>query len=115
MEEPYSDEEIIKPITYKKKRSKNEEKGPKKITPKEAAKLRKETISESHRMIRESNVSLPYHKPKSFTLKEFLSRRPKLTSAVPINVSTPPSVAIKLCAEKLAVISLVKPIQLVTN
>ncbi|KAJ8972250.1 hypothetical protein NQ314_000268 [Rhamnusium bicolor] len=83
------DDEVIKPKHYKKKckPKKNEEENPKK------------------RMVREMNVSLPYHKPKSYTLKEFLSRRPKLISASTPATRTPPSVAIKMSTEQLVVIS----------
>jgi hypothetical protein len=34
-------------------------------------------VSESQRMVRESMASLPYHKPKQRSLKEFLSARPR--------------------------------------
>ncbi|CAG9837231.1 unnamed protein product [Diabrotica balteata] len=100
-----SDEDVIKPVKYKKKSKPNEEGEPKKMSGKEAAELRKEIQSESQRMKRESNISLPYHRPKSFTLKEFLSRRPKLASAVPLAAKTPPSVAIKMSMEQLEVVS----------
>lgn len=75
------------------------------MTGKEAAELRKEIKSESQRMIREKNISLPYHKPKSYTLKEFLSKRPKFSSALPISEKMPPSVAIKMSTEQLTVVS----------
>ncbi|KAK8738737.1 hypothetical protein OTU49_003648 [Cherax quadricarinatus] len=38
----------------------------------------REIHSESQRMVRESQISLPYHKPKQRTLKEFLNRRKKV-------------------------------------
>ncbi|XP_028135625.2 claspin isoform X2 [Diabrotica virgifera virgifera] len=100
-----SEEDVIKPVKYKKKSMPKEEGEPKKMSGKEAAELRKEIQSESQRMKRESNISLPYHRPKSFTLKEFLSRRPKLASAVPMAAKTPPSVAIKMSIEQLKVVS----------
>ncbi|XP_072390290.1 uncharacterized protein Claspin [Diabrotica undecimpunctata] len=100
-----SDEDVIKPVKYKKKSKPKEEGEAKKMSGKEAAELRKEIQSESQRMKRESSISLPYHRPKSFTLKEFLSRRPKLASAVPIAAKTPPSVAIKMSIEQLEVVS----------
>lgn len=31
--------------------------------------------SESQRMAREANVRVPYHRPKQYSLKQFLSRR----------------------------------------
>lgn len=73
------------------------------MTPKEAAELRKEIQSESQRMLREKNVSLPYHKPKSHSLRDFLARRPKL--AVLGIARAPPSVAIKMSTEQLEIIS----------
>lgn len=36
--------------------------------------------SETQRLIRESEVSLPYHNPKQRTLQEFLNRRKVITS-----------------------------------
>lgn len=71
------------------------------MTGKDAQNLRKEIQSESQRMLRESRVSLPYHKPKQFTLKEFLSKRPKLASGMSLPVQVPPSVAIKMQKEQL--------------
>ncbi|XP_030763518.1 claspin-like [Sitophilus oryzae] len=78
---------------------------PKPMTPKEAAELRKEIQSESQRMLREKNVSLPYHKPKPRSLKEFLARRPKLATATSIIGKAPPSVAIKMSTEQLELVS----------
>lgn len=75
------------------------------MTGKDALKLRKEIQSESQRMIRETRVSLPYHKPKQFSLKEFLSRRPTLSSTLNMTVKLPASVAIKMPKEQLEVIS----------
>lgn len=75
------------------------------MTGKQAAELRKEIKSENQRMLREKNISLPYHKPKSYTIKEFLSKRPKFSSAVPMNVKVPPSVAIKMSTEQLTLVS----------
>lgn len=75
------------------------------MTGKEALQLRKEIESESQRMLRETKVSLPYHKPKQFTLKEFLSKRPKLSSAVTLTAKVSPSVAMKMPQEQLEVIS----------
>lgn len=74
------------------------------MTGKDALKLRKQIQSESQRMLRETRISLPYHKPKQFTLQEFLSKRPKLSSAVTLNTKMPPSVAIKMQQEQLEVI-----------
>ncbi|KAL1512938.1 hypothetical protein ABEB36_002437 [Hypothenemus hampei] len=75
------------------------------MTAKDAAELRKEIQSESQRMLRERNISLPYHKPKSRSLKEFLTKRPKLGSIVTSMETVPPSVAIKMSIEQLELIS----------
>ena len=47
--------------------------------------------SETQRLIRESHLSLPYHRPKQRTLEEFLNRK-KMTSSIPKNLT---------CAEKV--------------
>ncbi|XP_069171556.1 claspin isoform X2 [Procambarus clarkii] len=39
----------------------------------------REIYSESQRMVRDSQISLPYHKPKQRTLTEFLNRRKKVS------------------------------------
>ncbi|VEN59666.1 unnamed protein product [Callosobruchus maculatus] len=99
------EEENIRPVKYKRKSQSKRKDEPKKMTRKDAQVLNKQIQAESQRMIREMNVTLPYHKPKQFTLKEFMSSRPKLASAVPLDVKVRPSVAIKLCSEKLEEIS----------
>ncbi|XP_066138261.1 claspin-like [Euwallacea fornicatus] len=79
---------------------------PYKMTPKEAAEQRKVIQSESQRMVREKDISLPYHKPKPRSLQEFLSRRPRLSKAAESESSrAPPSVAIKMSNEQLELIS----------
>ncbi|XP_066244848.1 claspin-like [Euwallacea similis] len=79
---------------------------PHKMTPKEAAEQRKVIQSESQRMVREKDISLPYHKPKPRSLQEFLSRRPRLSRAAESESSrAPPSVAIKMSNEQLEFIS----------
>lgn len=72
---------------------------------KEASKQRDEIRSESQRMLRESNISLPYHRPKYFTLKDFLAKRPKFASAVPLGSKMPTSMAIKMSVQQLEVIT----------
>ncbi|XP_011496526.1 PREDICTED: claspin [Ceratosolen solmsi marchali] len=47
--------------------------------------------SETQRLMRESEVSLPYHRPKQRSLQEFLSRK-KMMSEIPTNLT---------CAEKV--------------
>ncbi|EFA06121.1 hypothetical protein TcasGA2_TC008964 [Tribolium castaneum] len=97
------DETELPPTVYRKSR-KNADK-PKRMTPQEAAKQKIEIQSESQRMLRESNVSLPYHKPKSYTIKEFLQKRAKLASALPLIPKAPPSVAIKMSKDQLEEVS----------
>lgn len=75
------------------------------MTAQEAAKQKTEIHSESQRMLREANVSLPYHKPKSYTIKEFLEKRAKLASALPLIPKAPPSVAIKMSKDQLEQVS----------
>jgi len=47
--------------------------------------------SETQRLLRETGVSLPYHRPKQRTLQEFLNRKKILTS-----LPKAPSTAAKL-------------------
>ncbi|KAF7279020.1 hypothetical protein GWI33_007661 [Rhynchophorus ferrugineus] len=103
-----SQHEDKKKYTKSQKRTKDQTKTKedlKPMTAKEAADQRVEIQAESQRMLREKNVSLPYHKPKTHSLKEFLARRPKLASAIPDIGKTPPSVAIKMSTEQLELIS----------
>ena len=48
--------------------------------------------SESNRMLREREISLPYHRPKALSLKDIMSRRkPAVSSdgkALPIKMSS---------------------------
>ncbi|XP_023245505.1 claspin-like isoform X2 [Copidosoma floridanum] len=53
--------------------------------------------SETQRLIRESQVSLPYHRPKQRTLQEFLNRK-KISGIIPQNLT---------CAEKVRMLSAV--------
>lgn len=73
------------------------------MTGKEAAEQRLEIQSDSQKRVRESRVSLPYHKPKSYGIKEFLQRRPRLASAIPTNTSSRPSIAMKMTMQQLEV------------
>lgn len=68
-------------------------------------KQRNEIFSETQRMLRESRVSLPYHVPKTRTIKEFLTKRPKFAIDLSNskNVSTP--IAIKMSKSQLEMIS----------
>lgn len=75
------------------------------MTVKDAQEQRKLIQSESQRMLREKHISLPYHKPKTHSLQEFLARRPKLSKATADLVKAPPSVAIKMSMDQLEKIS----------
>ena len=44
----------------------------------------KEIYSESNRMLRESAVGLPYHRPRQRTLDEFLNRKKNLPDVLPV-------------------------------
>ncbi|XP_065168149.1 claspin-like [Atheta coriaria] len=105
--ESSDDERQIQPLAYKKKpKKKGEEPEEKRMTAKEAAEQRKEIESVSQRMLRESHVSLPYHKPKQRSLREFLQNRPKFASSVPSDISkVPAAVAIKMSREQLDFVS----------
>lgn len=51
------------------------------MTAKQAMENMKKIKSESNRMLREKEVSLPYHRPRALTLKDIMNRRkPALTS-----------------------------------
>lgn len=65
--------------------------------------------SESQRMAREAQVSVPYHRPKQHTLQEFLNRRALYKPTVGSNASEDPAMgrrkaaaAIKMTPEQLA-------------
>lgn len=75
------------------------------MTAKQAAQERLEIHAESQRRTREANVSLPYHRPKTRTITEFLKKRPCLATAVPISSKIPASVAVKMSAQELALMS----------
>ncbi|XP_055612911.1 claspin-like, partial [Uranotaenia lowii] len=53
----------------------NSEDRPQRMTAKAAMEQMKVIQSESQRMTRESQISVPYHRPKQHTLQEFLNRR----------------------------------------
>ncbi|XP_044728929.1 claspin [Chrysoperla carnea] len=77
-----------------------------KMTGKEAQIQRLEIASASQRRLRESRLSLPYHKPKQRTLKEFLKIRPKISDPVPEDLKNMSSVnAIKLASIRTTEIS----------
>lgn len=72
------------------------------MTGKEALEQRRQIKSESQRMVRESRVSLPYHRPKSHTLQEFLQRRSRVGDVITVPPNTPTTFAIKMSSEQLA-------------
>ncbi|KAF2898057.1 hypothetical protein ILUMI_08118 [Ignelater luminosus] len=90
------------------KKSAREEPFGKSMTVKQAMKQRQEIQSESQRMLRESRVSLPYHKPKSYSIKEFLQRRPRF-SVLGLNTSNSNSLgasaAIKMTNQQLEIVT----------
>lgn len=45
------------------------------MTAKQAMENMQKIKSESNRMLREKEVSLPYHRPKAFSLKDIMNRR----------------------------------------
>lgn len=75
------------------------------MTAKQAAKDKQEIQAESQRRIREAAVSLPYHRPKNRTITEFLKKRPCLSTAIPAAAKIPASIAIKMSARDLELMS----------
>lgn len=61
------------------------------MSAKEAMENMQKIKSESNRMLREKEISLPYHRPKALSLKDIMSRRkPAVSSdgkALPIKMS----------------------------
>ncbi|XP_044744111.1 claspin-like [Coccinella septempunctata] len=77
-----------------------------KMTAKKALEQRKEILAESQRRVRESRVSLPYHKPKTRTLKEFLQNRPKLAAPLSeVSQGASRSISIKMSIQQLEIVS----------
>nr|CAD7575134.1 unnamed protein product [Timema californicum] len=74
-----SRENNLKGATKKKEVHSNKPKSSTKTTKEQSAKSNKNEIhkihSESQRMLRETRLSLPYHRPRQRTLTEFLQRR----------------------------------------
>lgn len=73
------------------------------MTHKQAEDQRQLIQSESQRMERERDISVPYHKPKQFTLKEFLNRRSvvKASTVVKAEPNRKTIAAIKMKGEEL--------------
>lgn len=46
-----------------------------------------EIRSETQRLMRESEISLPYHIPKQRSLQEFLNRKKGLAAEIPKNIT----------------------------
>ncbi|GLV36399.1 claspin [Carabus blaptoides fortunei] len=95
-------EENLKIKLKPRKTKKNSVLEDKKMTGKEALEQRRQIKSESQRMVRESRVSLPYHRPKSHTLQEFLQRRSRVGDVITVPPNTPTTFAIKMSSEQLA-------------
>ncbi|XP_026494272.2 claspin [Vanessa tameamea] len=61
--------------THKSKKVKSISPKPLRMTAKQAMENMQKIKSESNRMLREKEVSLPYHRPKALSLKDIMSRR----------------------------------------
>ncbi|XP_047536667.1 claspin [Vanessa atalanta] len=61
--------------THKSKKVKSTSPKPLRMTAKQAMENMQKIKSESNRMLREKEVSLPYHRPKALSLKDIMSRR----------------------------------------
>lgn len=70
------------------------------MSAKQADEQMKVIQSESQRLARESNLSVPYHVPKKHSLKEFLNRR-NINKPIPIMNSVKTAAAIKMSKEDL--------------
>ncbi|XP_026670873.1 uncharacterized protein LOC108626685 [Ceratina calcarata] len=86
-QEGRQDEEPLSPDMYNKKTKKHKSESSKPEKKKLSVRASKEEAmkqikSETQRLIRESRISLPYHRPKQRTLQEFLSRK-KVMSVLP--------------------------------
>lgn len=74
------------------------------MSAKEAENQMKEIKSYSQKFAREANIDVPYHKPKQYSIKEFMSRRNaiKPTAIKPSNLSKKKTVLeIKMSKEEL--------------
>ncbi|XP_050353834.1 claspin [Nymphalis io] len=84
------EEKTIKKVQGSKKVKSTSPK-PQKMSAKQAIENMQKIKSESNRMLREKEVSLPYHRPKALSLKDIMSRRkPAVTSdgkALPIKMN----------------------------
>ena len=81
-----SEDELVTTSPYKPtKEDKNRPKvKEKKQSRKSKEAAMKEIYSESTRMVRESAVGLPYHRPRQRSLKEFLNRKKTLPNILPV-------------------------------
>lgn len=75
------------------------------MTAKEAELQKQEIQKESQRRTREACVSLPYHKPKPRSIREFLEKRPCLSSTLQNFTKSSPAVAIKMASKELEYVS----------
>ncbi|XP_071963334.1 claspin-like [Antedon mediterranea] len=73
------DEEMAKPMPMERAKSKKQKANERQKLSRQVKQQAIEQIhSESQRIIRESKLSIPYHKPKPLSLNEFFSKKPKL-------------------------------------
>lgn len=70
------------------------------MSAKQAEEQMKIIQSESQRLARECPLSVPYHKPKQHTLKDFLSRR-TINRPVPMALTKKAAATIKMSKEEL--------------
>ncbi|KAF5304887.1 hypothetical protein FQR65_LT00771 [Abscondita terminalis] len=101
-----SEDELLDKIdnTNKTEDLANKENQSLKMTAKDAIQQRQEIKSESQRMLRETPISLPYHKPKERSITEFLKNRPRLSLLKPLQ-NIPASAAIKMTTEELKIVT----------
>nr|CAD7265820.1 unnamed protein product [Timema shepardi] len=95
-----SRENNLKGATKKKEVHSNKPKSSTKTTKEQSAKSNKNEIhkihSESQRMLRETRLSLPYHRPRQRTLTEFLQRR-KTIPNIPKSLKPTEEQMIEIC------------------
>ncbi|KAG9436538.1 claspin-like [Apis mellifera carnica] len=104
-EERKDDEELLNPIKHDKTKKYKEKYSKVKKVSLRASKeeAMKQIHSETQRLIRETEISLPYHKPKQRTLQEFLNRK-KVITALP----KAPTMAAKLKMSSIIVDEVLK-------
>ncbi|KAJ6638406.1 Claspin, partial [Pseudolycoriella hygida] len=76
------------------------QKAPQRMSAKQAEEQMKIIQSESQRLARECHLSVPYHKPKQYSLKEFMNRR-TINKPVPLALNKKVAATIKMTSEEL--------------